>query len=112
MIHWQCPCGAAALMPAKSIQTSVRGLRQHQTLNGCSFHRAWFRLKQGHYVLLSNERERPRWIGAVQLEDGVWYAHVWADVSVWKAEQHPFGRKREAKAEVERLADRVFSVLV
>lgn len=112
MIHWQCPCGARALMPAKTIQLSIRGWRQHQTLNGCSFRKSWFRIKRGHYALLSNEPGDSHWLGAVQLEEGKWFGHVWADVSTWDADQHPFERKRDAQAEVERLAERVVRVLV
>lgn len=113
MILWHCSdCGARAELPAKDIRTSVRGLHQHMTLNGCVNRRAWHRIRRGHYALVSTEPGE-RYIGQVVADFGtsLWYATVNVDVTAqW--DKPPYGTKREAQRAVEEMADRVVRVLL
>lgn len=110
MIYWHCPvCEATALLPAKTIEASIKGLNQHERIFKHEAKRAWHRVRMGKYLLLDSDGSK---LGSVNFADESWFAAVNAEVIGTRANYGPFMLKRDAQKEVERLVERMVRVVM
>jgi hypothetical protein len=98
-----------ALLPAKTIAASVKGLNQHARIFKHEVKWAWHRVEAGRYVLIAEDGAR---LGTVEFTNDSWYAAVNADVIGTKPNDGPFVLKKHAQEEVERLATRIVRVVM